>query len=65
MTLKMTSILNSSPHSSLSRTHSIPYTLVGNLKGRNHSKILFDEIDELACVLTDLHIQGASDPKDF
>ena len=35
-----------------------------NLKGRNHSNILFDEIDELACVLTDLCIQGASDPKD-
>ena len=35
-----------------------------NLKGRNHSNILFDEIDELACILTDLHIQGASDPKD-
>ena len=35
-----------------------------NLKGRNHSNILFDEIDELAHVLTDLCIQGASDPKD-
>ena len=35
-----------------------------NLKGRNHSNILFDEIDELARVLTDLRIQGASDPKD-
>ena len=35
-----------------------------NLKGRNHTNILFDEIDELACVLTDLCIQGASDPKD-
>ena len=36
-----------------------------NLKGRGHSNILFDEIDELEQVLTDLCIQGASNPKDY
>ena len=35
-----------------------------NLKRRGHSNILFDEIDELTHVLTDLQIQGASNPKD-
>ena len=33
-----------------------------NLKGTGHCNILFDEIDELERVLTDLRIQGASSP---
>ena len=36
-----------------------------NLKGSVNSNILFDEIDGLEHVLTDLHIQGASNLKDY
>ena len=36
-----------------------------NLIGSVNSNVLFDEIDGLECVLTDLHIQGASNPKDY
>ena len=36
-----------------------------NLKGfRGNGNVLVDEIDGPECILTDLHIQGASDPKD-
>ena len=36
-----------------------------NLKGpQGNSNVLFDEIDGLECILTDLHIQGASNPRD-
>ena len=62
MTLKMTSILNSSFEFEQDSFNTIHFGR--NLKGRHHSNILFDEIDKLARVLTDLHIQGASDLKD-
>ena len=36
-----------------------------NVKGpQSNSNVLFDEIDGLECILTDLCIQGASNPRD-
>ena len=35
-----------------------------NVKGpQGNSNVLFDETDGLKCILTDLHIQGASNPR--